>query len=127
MRTLLIISFIFFTAFTSAQTVSAKAELSVLSYDFGKVKPGEKLKYELFVKNTGKIPVEIRKVIIDKSDIISAEWWKGPIMPGKEKLITLTISIPAYHRGFSTSAIKVFYNNDNSGPLIFMLNFNVSE
>ncbi|NUM71590.1 MAG: DUF1573 domain-containing protein [Ignavibacteriaceae bacterium] len=126
MKTLLFI-LVVFTAFTSAQTVSAKAELSVLSYDFGKVKPGEKLKYELFVKNIGKLPVIIKEISTSRT-YISAEWFKGPIMPGKERLITLTISVPTkFLAGLFEASIEVFYNNFDTGPLKFKLFYDVSK
>ncbi|MCK6603897.1 MAG: DUF1573 domain-containing protein [Ignavibacteriaceae bacterium] len=125
MKTLLFI-LVMFTAFTSAQTVSTKAELSAGSHDFGKVKPGVKLKYELFVKNIGQMPVVITGVKTGKK-YISAEWEKAPVMLGKTRLITLTISIPANYGGFEMATIEVFYNNANSDPLKFTLAFEASE
>lgn len=125
MKTIFFLLFLF-TAFTSAQTVSAKAELSAVYHDFGKVKPGDKLKYELFVKNIGKVPVIIKEVSTFRT-FISAECWKAPILPGKERVITLTISIPVNWGGFSTAPIKVFYNDDYSDPLKFTLAFEASE
>lgn len=126
MKTLLFI-LVVFTAFTSAQTLTTKAELSAQHHDFGKVKPGEKLKYELFVKNIGKLPVIIKEISTSRT-YISAEWFKGPIMPGKERLITLTISVPTkFLAGLFEASIEVFYNNFDTGPLKFKLFYDVSK
>lgn len=82
MRTLLIISFIFFTAFTSAQTGTTKGKLSAGSYDFGTVGYGKLLKYGLFVKNIGKSPLVILMVTPSKS--VSVQWKQESILPGNE-------------------------------------------
>lgn len=125
MKTIFFLLFLF-TAFTSAQPVLAKAELSADHHYFGNVKPGEKLKYELFVKNIGEVAFYIKDISIHKT-FISAEWSKVPIRPGKERRITLTLSVPADIRGFNRVTIKVFYNDDYSDPLKFTLEFRVSE
>ncbi|MCK6603898.1 MAG: DUF1573 domain-containing protein [Ignavibacteriaceae bacterium] len=124
MRTLLIISFIFFTAFTSAQPVSAYAELSARHHDFGTVKSGKVLKYDLFVKNTGKNPLVISMVTSSKSSV-SPQWKQASILPGNEGLITLYITAFGMPREHNTT-VEVQYNDDGSGPLRFKLKFKVA-
>jgi len=125
MRTLLIISFIFFTAFTSAQTGTTKAKLSAASYDFGTVKSGKVLKYDLFVKNTGKNPLVISMVTSSKSSV-SPQWKQASILPGNEGLIRLYITTLGFW-GERNVTIEVQYNDDGSGPLRFRLKFQVAS
>lgn len=90
---------------------NAKIEFRTVRYDFGKVKPGEKLSYTFIYKNTGNAPLIINSARADCGCTVP-EYTGEPVEPGSEGQIKVVFDTQGF-MGYQTKTIRLATNAVN--------------
>lgn len=112
-----------FGAMSEEEIASApNIEMRERSYDFGKIKPGEKVEHDFVFKNTGESDLVIRKVrstcgcTVVKPD-------KEVIKPGEESSVKAIFSTSAI--GYSRKSVYIISNDPDNSEIRIVVSANV--
>jgi uncharacterized cupredoxin-like copper-binding protein len=115
-----------FSKLTEEQKKNApKVEVDNAEYDFGTIKPGEKVTHEYVLKNTGKSDLIIRKTTASCGCTV-ANVKSNVIKPGESTTLTAEFN-SAGRSGTQTKTITVITNDPNNQRLILWLKGKIGE
>jgi hypothetical protein len=108
---------------TAATTVNA-ANAPVIkfdneSYDFGKIKQGDKVSYTFKFTNTGKSPLIIRDAVAS-CGCTTPEWTRTPILPGNKGILSLVFN-SAGKSGLQDKQITVTANTNPAQSMVHLV------
>lgn len=107
---------------SATTTVNANApvmKFELDSYDFGKVKAGEKVTYEFKFTNTGKSPLIISSATASCGCTVP-EWPKAPVQPGQGGVIKVTFD-SANKEGLQDKQITVTANTSPAQNVVHLV------
>lgn len=115
-----------FSKLTEEQKKNApKIEVDNAEYDFGVIKPGEKVTHDYVLKNTGKSDLIIRKTTASCGCTV-ANVKSQVIKPGESTTLTAEFN-SAGRSGTQTKTITVITNDPNNQRLILWLKGKIAE
>jgi hypothetical protein len=110
---------------TAANTTSGNAaEAPVMkfekdTYDFGKIKSGDKVNYDFKFANTGKSPLIITDAVAT-CGCTKPEWPHTPIKPGESGMIHVTFNSAAKH-GLQDKMITITANTAPAQNMVHLI------
>jgi len=105
--------------FAQAKKAEDVIKFKELTYDFGKIKQGDKVTYDFKFTNTGKSPLIIKDAIAS-CGCTKPEWPTTPIKPGESGAIKVTFN-SASKMGLQDKQITITANTNPAQNLVHLI------